>query len=229
MNAAAASRQYAGTETKTPSRLLVVCILASLLLHLTLLLVLPGWWRITRPEVPAVLDVVLMPADTPALTSPPEHKPLFKPATPLPVTRTAPAAPARAEIAVAQSAAEPALPAIVDTSRTPAAATPALVAAPRAEPAVTPPAFNAAYLRNPPPRYPPAARRNGEEGTVLLRVLVTVDGAAARVELDRSSGSALLDSAAQDAVRGWRFVPARRGTQNAEDWVRVPVVFRLES
>lgn len=229
MNAAAASRQSAGTETKTSSRLLVVCILASLLLHLTLLLVLPGWWRITLPEVPAVLDVVLMPVDAPALTSPPEPKPALKPATPLPGTRTAPAAPARAEIAVAQSAAEPALPAVVEIARTPATALPAPVAAPRAEPVVTPPAFNAAYLRNPPPRYPPAARRNGEEGTVMLRVLVTIDGAAARVELDRSSGFALLDGAAQDAVRGWRFVPARRGTQNIEDWVRVPVVFRLES
>ncbi len=227
MNAAAASRQSAGTETKTPSRLLVVCILASLLLHLTLLLVLPGWWRITLPEVPSVMDVVLMPADAPALISPPELKPVVKPATPLPVTRVAPAAPARAEIAVAQNSAEPALPAILETARAPVTAPP--VAAPRVEPVVTPPAFNAAYLRNPPPRYPPAARRNGDEGTVMLRVLVTIDGAAARVELDRSSGSALLDGAAQDAVRGWRFVPARRGTQNVEDWVRVPVVFRLES
>jgi protein TonB len=60
-------------------------------------------------------------------------------------------------------------------------------------------------------------------------VLVTVDGAAARVELDRSSGSASLDHAALDAVRNWRFVPARRGSQNVEDWVRVPVVFRIES
>jgi len=60
-------------------------------------------------------------------------------------------------------------------------------------------------------------------------VLVTIEGTAARVELDRSSGSASLDGAAMEAVRNWRFVPARRGSQNVEDWVRVPVVFRLES
>jgi protein TonB len=30
-------------------------------------------------------------------------------------------------------------------------------------------------------------------------------------------------------VKGWRFVPARRGAQNIEGWVRVPVVFKLES
>lgn len=30
-----------------------------------------------------------------------------------------------------------------------------------------------------------------------------------------------------DAVRGWRFVPARRGEQAVEAWVRIPLVFRL--
>lgn len=93
---------------------------------------------------------------------------------------------------------------------------------------VTPPALNAAYLRNPPPPYPQAARRNGEEGTVMLRVLVDPEGAPVQVVLDKSSGSSLLDSAAVDAVRSWRFVPARRGRQNVEGWVRVPIVFRLE-
>jgi protein TonB len=210
--------------------LLAACMLASVVLHAVLLLILPGWWRETSPEVPAVLDVVLIPAEVPqpvvSAPRPPERKPA---AIPAPAAKTVPATNARAEIAVAQTPAEPALPAIVETARVPAVASPAAPAAPRSEPVTTPPAFNAAYLRNPPPRYPLAARRNSEEGTVLLRVLVTIDGAAARVELDRSSGSASLDGAALEAVRHWRFVPARRGTLNVEDWVRVPVVFRLES
>ena len=95
--------------------------------------------------------------------------------------------------------------------------------------AASPPLFNAAYLRNPAPVYPATARRNGDEGTAMLKVLVSVEGAPVRVELDQSSGSGLLDGAALDAVKGWRFVPARRGTQNIEGWVRVPVVLRLES
>ncbi|MDH5344064.1 MAG: energy transducer TonB, partial [Betaproteobacteria bacterium] len=105
------------------------------------------------------------------------------------------------------------------------AAAPAL----RNELAQSPPVFNAAYLRNPPPRYPPAARRLGSEGTVMLRVLVSAEGLPVRVELEQTSGSSPLDRAALDAVRGWRFAPARRGEQNIEDWVRVPIVFRLES
>jgi protein TonB len=158
--------------------------------------------------------------------------PALRPRERTPVAKPAPAAKpvassARPEIAVAQTTAESALPAVVETARAPVAAAP--VAAPRVEPALTPPLFNAAYLRNPPPRYPLAARRSGDEGTVMLRVLVTIEGTAARVELDRSSGSASLDGAAMEAVRNWRFVPARRGSQNVEDWVRVPVVFRLES
>jgi len=64
---------------------------------------------------------------------------------------------------------------------------------------------------------------------VLLRVLVGRDGAALKVEVDQSSRSRTLDHAALDAVRQWRFVPARRGTETVEAWVRVPVSFRLES
>lgn len=215
---------------KGSPRLLAACMLASVALHATLLLVLPGWWRTSPPEVPGVLDVVLMAAEVPqpvvSAPKPPERKPV---AIPVPAMKKTPVANARAEIAVAQTPAEPALPAIMEAARVPAVASPAAPAVPRSEPVTTPPAFNAAYLRNPPPRYPLAARRNSEEGTVLLRVLVTIDGSAARVELDRSSGSTSLDGAALEAVRNWRFVPARRGSQNIEDWVRVPVVFRLES
>ncbi|HEV8520481.1 MAG TPA: energy transducer TonB, partial [Burkholderiales bacterium] len=62
---------------------------------------------------------------------------------------------------------------------------------------------------------------------VLLRVLVTREGRAARVELDKSSGFPLLDNAALEGVREWRFVPARKAAEPVEDWVRVPIVFRL--
>jgi periplasmic protein TonB len=101
-------------------------------------------------------------------------------------------------------------------------------AGPEKGPALTPPSFNAAYLRNPPPRYPLAARRSGEEGTVTLRVRVTADGRAASVNIESSSGSPSLDRAALEAVRAWRFVPARSGLENVEAWVLVPIVFRLD-
>jgi periplasmic protein TonB len=85
-----------------------------------------------------------------------------------------------------------------------------------------------AYLRNPGPRYPDAARRAGEQGTVTLRVLVTREGLPARVTVEKSSGSAHLDTAALEAVKAWRFTPARQGAERIESWMLVPVVFRLE-
>ena len=73
-----------------------------------------------------------------------------------------------------------------------------------------------------------SARRRGEQGTVLLKVLVTREGTAASVSVEMSSGSTGLDEAALEAVRKWRFVPARRGAQPVEAWHLVPIVFRLE-
>ena len=94
--------------------------------------------------------------------------------------------------------------------------------------AVTPPVFNASYLRNPAPAYPHAARRVGQQGTATVRVLVTAEGLPARVNLEKSSGSTHLDNAAVEAVKGWRFKPALRGTEPVEGEVLVPIVFRLE-
>jgi periplasmic protein TonB len=93
--------------------------------------------------------------------------------------------------------------------------------------ALTAPQFNAAYLRNPSPTYPAAARRRGVEGTVLLRVEVSAKGNAKSVKLQRSSGSMLLDNAAHHAVQLWRFIPAKRGGLAIGAHVTVPVVFAL--
>lgn len=88
--------------------------------------------------------------------------------------------------------------------------------------------FGAGYLNNPPPPYPALARRLKLQGTVMLRVTVSREGAARAVEVDESSGSPLLDQAAAQAVRNWRFTPARLGDVPVEEAVRVPVSFRLE-
>ena len=88
--------------------------------------------------------------------------------------------------------------------------------------------FDADYLHNPPPPYPPLSRRTGEEGKVILRVHVSAAGAAEHVEIRTSSGSARLDESAQRTVRQWKFVPAKRGGVPVESWVLVPIHFRLE-
>gem|GEM_PF-2192401 len=48
------------------------------------------------------------------------------------------------------------------------------------------------------------------EGTVVLRVLVAADGAVRSVDVVTSSGSQVLDRAAEEAVRRWQFAPATR-------------------
>jgi protein TonB len=89
--------------------------------------------------------------------------------------------------------------------------------------------FDADYLRNPKPPYPSLSRRMREEGRVVLRVLVTAEGAAGDVEVRASSGSARLDESALRTVRQWKFIPARRGHAPVQSWVLVPVIFKLES
>lgn len=88
-----------------------------------------------------------------------------------------------------------------------------------------PPVFNADYLENPPPPYPPMSRRLGEKGRVLLRVFVSAGGHAELVEVKTSSGYERLDEAARSAVSDWRFVPARRGEKQVAAWVLVPISF----
>jgi periplasmic protein TonB len=92
---------------------------------------------------------------------------------------------------------------------------------------ITPPQFGAAYLNNPKPIYPAFARRTGIEGTVMLKVLVSREGDPVKIDVAKSSGFNIFDIAAVDAVKKWRFVPARKGDKSIEEWVLVPIAFRL--
>ena len=83
------------------------------------------------------------------------------------------------------------------------------------------------YAYNPRPEYPDQARREGREGQVLLQVLVDEQGKSKWVEVNRSSGSEALDRAAAEAIKHWRFSPARYGNKSVESWVRIPIDFRL--
>ncbi|MFT0787920.1 energy transducer TonB [Synechococcus sp. H55.10] len=81
--------------------------------------------------------------------------------------------------------------------------------------------------RNPPPQYPPQARRLGQQGQVLLRARVDAQGQVQQVEIVSSSGFPALDRAAQEAVQGWQFSPALRNNTPIESWVTVPIQFTL--
>ncbi|MDD5242186.1 MAG: energy transducer TonB [Sulfuricella sp.] len=198
------------------------------LLHMTV------WWgfthfksEITPPQPLPVVQVSLLappappePRVTPLQAAPPKIEPQKKPMmeravsvpTPTPVTQPV------AEHAVQQAPVAVAPP------------QPTSVTAPSAaEPTIEPPRYNAAYLSNPPPAYPLSARRRGVEGTVLVRAEISAGGECLRVELKKTSGAGMLDQAALEAVKKWRFVPAKRGSQAVVAWVEVPITFKLEN
>ncbi len=78
------------------------------------------------------------------------------------------------------------------------------------------------------PPYPATARRQRIEGTTLLRVLVLADGRVGTIAVQKSAGHPDLDQAASDAVRQWRFDPARKGSDAVAMWVLLPVEFHLK-
>jgi protein TonB len=94
----------------------------------------------------------------------------------------------------------------------------------------TPPVLDAqsvGYLVPPAPRYPQASRRAREEGEVLVRVLIDIDGRPSEVRILRSSGHARLDDAAIEAVRAALFRPYVAEGRARAAYVRVPVEFAL--
>lgn len=82
-------------------------------------------------------------------------------------------------------------------------------------------------LSAPEPVYPEAARRRGQEGTAVVGLLIGEDGTIRETWIETSAGDASLDEAALEAVRSWRFVPARQGGSPVAARSRVPVVFQL--
>ena len=109
---------------------------------------------------------------------------------------------------------------------------PAHAAVPAAEPITsvqdTEPDYRAAYLSNPPPRYPLSARRRGLQGKVVLNVEVLAEGVSGQVSIHVSSGHAVLDNAALQTVKTWRFISARQSGRAVTKWFQVPIQFSLK-
>ncbi|GAB4115460.1 MAG: hypothetical protein Fur0026_01350 [Sideroxydans sp.] len=90
------------------------------------------------------------------------------------------------------------------------------------------PDYRADYLNNPRPPYPLVARRMGYQGKVVLNVEVLAEGRAGEVKLQSSSGYDILDQAALQTVKTWKFSPAKRFGQPVTQWFLVPIKFSLE-
>jgi protein TonB len=75
------------------------------------------------------------------------------------------------------------------------------------------------------PAYPDLAREAQVEGLVVVRARVDSTGRVDQVEIERSVP--LLDQAALDAARKFRFDPARVGRHPVAVWVQLPFRFKL--
>ena len=79
----------------------------------------------------------------------------------------------------------------------------------------------------PDPQYTDEAREAKLQGTVTLQVLVGPDGRASKTRIVQGIGMG-LDERAEQAIRGWKFVPAHDAARRTVPaWVTIEVVFRL--
>lgn len=218
------------------NRTVVICT-SVVLFHITVLWTLQMGLvrRAVEMIVPvAILSQIIMPS-LPSVAPPPITS---KPAEPVkqPVANKTLPAPAAAPrpMAISDPTPAPNAPAGVVTPQPPA---PPIAAPVAVEPAPSPPptpvrvelpSSEADYLQNPKPAYPPTSKRVGEQGKVVVRVLIGADGSAQKAEIRQSSGFERLDQAALDTVLRWRYVPGKRGGVAEAMWFNVPINFVLE-
>jgi periplasmic protein TonB len=209
---------------------------AVLLFHL---LAAAGLWQAVQPgplpPAGAVIRVDWLALPAPVATPPPAKAAAPRPQPPATrpvIASTAVTAPVTAQAPEAVIAPDPvpaappvvAATALASSSPSPVAAAPLQApAAPRLIPA------SAVMYRVPPAQvYPLASRRLGEQGTVLLQLVVDTQGLPQSITLHRSSGHARLDEQALQAMRAARFQPH---TQNgvATAWMAIaPLRYELE-
>ncbi len=203
------------------------------------LLLFIQWEGIPAP-VETSVSVSLISVNTPSLPTMPPPKPSARPLA-TPKLASSPATPELASTPETQAAPSPSPPSITPPA-TPQAAPQIAVAAPQiaapqiAAHNITPaplppdrePDYQAAYLNNPTPTYPKMATKMGWQGKVMVNVEVLTTGRAGQVSLQRSSGHEALDDAALQAVRTWRFLPARQNGQLVSKYFLIPIPFILK-
>jgi protein TonB len=84
------------------------------------------------------------------------------------------------------------------------------------------------YRDNTHPVYPWVARMRGYEGVVLLSAEIHADGQVGDLKVKKTSGFAVLDRSALEAVKTWKFEPGKRIGTPISMWVDVPVKFILK-
>ena len=82
-------------------------------------------------------------------------------------------------------------------------------------------------IKNPHPEYPTIARKKGWQGRLLLAVHVDKNGNVLNVHVKETSGFEVLDKVSIKTISDWKFLPARLGDSNVEDYLNIPVSFKL--
>ncbi|MDH5911378.1 energy transducer TonB [Vibrio splendidus] len=90
---------------------------------------------------------------------------------------------------------------------------------------VTKPSFSS---RPTPPNYPRQARRRGVEGVATYEVWLDAEGKQIKQALVNSSGALMLDNAALDAIKQWKFSPHTVNGRAIAHRLQIPVRFRLD-
>ena len=186
--------------------------------------------RVVEIVVPAeiVLEFLAPPAPKvqPQPPAPPKSTPI-KQTTPPATTpvKISPPLP----LAIADPTPSPHAPTGVIASVAPAPPVAApMTEAPPASARVQLPSSDADYLQNPKPAYPPLSKRLGEQGMVVVRVSIDVNGKAQTADIKQSSGFNRLDQAALNTVLRWRYVPGKRAGVTEAMWFNVPIHFVLD-
>lgn len=180
--------------------------------HVALAYVVTSWSPVHAVFETAPIEVALVDAPAPAADTPPPPEPQIVPVTtptiePPLITLTEEPPQNAITVIVAETAPPP---------PTPAPAAPRVVT-------------DVAYVEAPQPRYPPESKRSGEEGLVVLRVLINELGRAARVEVERSSGHVRLDEAARIAVQRALFRPYVENGVARMALATIPIEFTWKS
>jgi protein TonB len=207
-----------------------------ILLHIGFFLALQS--GLLRQATQALPKEVFATFVTPQSPKPEPPKP--EPPKPAPAPKTVPivkkpavqpkpvATPVNPEPAERAITTPPVAPQSVEPPAPPAPAQPPAPPAPAA-PAQPKTVSGVEYVQPPQPDYPPAAKRLGEEGKVMLRVLVNEKGRPERVEIQKSSGSARLDEAARQAVLRALFKPYIEDGKAFAVFAVIPIKFQLNN
>ncbi len=160
------------------------------------------------PAAPKVVPVVQLP-------------PPVLPSVPVPVVQVAP----QPNVVTVTQTAMPAEPRPVQV------ATVAVAAAPAPAVSSTPKTITTGveYIQAPQPVYPQMSKRMGEQGRVMLRILVNAKGMPDQVMVHTSSGSARLDEAGRQAALRAQFKPHIEDGHAVAVYVIVPLNFQLST